>query len=133
MKHLPFMFECFFLAFGQMSKIFFFLEAAISVLSLFPFMWLCWCSLTFVSFIHYRSLSSVSDILPKVETRVVLVGEAGRNESLIQALQVYHSSVNPVVTTFQLFNIADVTVLIKKKKKTFSFLKYHLRCTNLVY
>lgn len=30
----------------------------------------------------------VSDRLPKVETRVVLVGEAGRNGALVKALQV---------------------------------------------
>lgn len=28
------------------------------------------------------------DVLPKVETRVVVVGEAGRNEALVKALQV---------------------------------------------
>lgn len=33
-------------------------------------------------------------MLPKVETRVVLVGEAGRNEALVKALQVRHSSIN---------------------------------------
>lgn len=34
---------------------------------------------------------SLSDVLPKVETRVVLVGEAGRNGALVKALQVHHS------------------------------------------
>lgn len=38
--------------------------------------------------------SSLSDMLPKVETRVVLVGEAGRNRELAKALQVHRSSVN---------------------------------------
>lgn len=33
--------------------------------------------------------SSLSDMLPKVETRVVLVGEAGRNRELAKALQVH--------------------------------------------
>lgn len=39
--------------------------------------------------------SSLLDMLPKVETRVVLVGEAGRNGALLKALQVHHSSINP--------------------------------------
>lgn len=38
--------------------------------------------------------SSLSDMLPKVETRVVLVGEASRNGALVKALQVHHSSIN---------------------------------------
>lgn len=37
--------------------------------------------------------SSLVDMLPKVETRVVLVGEAGRNEALLKTLQVLHNSV----------------------------------------
>lgn len=36
-----------------------------------------------------------SDMLPKVETRVVLVGEACRNGALVKALQVHHPSLNP--------------------------------------
>jgi len=48
-------------------------------------------------FIQAPSFSSFSDILPKVETRVVLVGGAGRNASLVKALQVYHSYINPVI------------------------------------
>uniref|UniRef100_A0A668ANL4 Epithelial cell transforming 2 n=1 Tax=Myripristis murdjan TaxID=586833 RepID=A0A668ANL4_9TELE len=35
------------------------------------------------------------DMLPRVETRVVLVGEAGRNGALVKALQVHHSSISP--------------------------------------
>lgn len=38
--------------------------------------------------------SSLVDMLPKVETRVVLVGEAGKNEALLKALQVLHNTVN---------------------------------------
>lgn len=34
-------------------------------------------------------------MLPKVETRVVLVGAAGRNAALLKALQVYLSSPSP--------------------------------------
>uniref|UniRef100_A0A671UUB3 Epithelial cell transforming 2 n=1 Tax=Sparus aurata TaxID=8175 RepID=A0A671UUB3_SPAAU len=34
------------------------------------------------------------DMLPKVETRVVLVGDAGRNGALVKALQVHQSSIN---------------------------------------
>ena len=33
-------------------------------------------------------------MLPKVETRVVLVGDAGRNGALVKALQVHQSSIN---------------------------------------
>lgn len=35
------------------------------------------------------SLCFLTDMLPKVETRVVLVGEAGRNGALLKALQVF--------------------------------------------
>lgn len=42
-------------------------------------------------------LCSVTEMLPKVETRVVLVGEAGENGELRKALQVYTFALNPEV------------------------------------
>ncbi|XP_067370168.1 protein ECT2 isoform X7 [Channa argus] len=43
------------------------------------------------------SSEDVEDMLPKVETRVVLVGEAGRNEALVKALQAISVMEVPVV------------------------------------
>lgn len=40
-------------------------------------------------------LCSLSDMLPKVETRVVLVGEVGKNGALLKALQVHLCPPNP--------------------------------------
>ncbi|XP_026202006.1 protein ECT2 isoform X2 [Anabas testudineus] len=44
------------------------------------------------------------DMLPKVETRVVLVGEAGRNEALVKALQDINT---PFITTDNVQEFAD--------------------------
>uniref|UniRef100_A0A7N6AKJ1 Epithelial cell transforming 2 n=1 Tax=Anabas testudineus TaxID=64144 RepID=A0A7N6AKJ1_ANATE len=46
----------------------------------------------------------MADMLPKVETRVVLVGEAGRNEALVKALQDINT---PFITTDNVQEFAD--------------------------
>lgn len=45
-----------------------------------------------VSFVDLCSAAVSSEMLPKVETRVVLVGEAGRNNALLKALEVRKAS-----------------------------------------
>lgn len=43
-------------------------------------------------------LYSLVEMLPRVETRVVLVGEAGKNGALVKAMQVpCHNGLSPVV------------------------------------
>lgn len=74
------------------------LETTFSLISLSQFFCVCVCMhVCLISPLFTPSLccsSSLSDMLPKVETRVVLVGDAGRNGALVKALQVHQSSIN---------------------------------------